>query len=240
MSTSAKEAVFVKSESYDEGIKVIGPEFNSSIKDINELLNSYSTIGFQASSLSRSINLINKMLNQPLNEKGEETKCNIFLGYTSNLVSSGLREIIRFLVQHNMVNCLVTTAGGIEEDLIKCLGPTYLTPNAEFNLEGAALRKKGLNRIGNLLVPNDNYCKFEDWVVPILDKMVDEQEGEAKVKWSPSTVIERLGKEIDDESSILYWAQKVYSSSIIISSSWTGTDTTIHEYRIKFQYSVRL
>lgn len=31
-------------------------------------------------------------------------------------------------------------------------------------------------RIGNLLVPNDNYCKFEDWLMPILDQMVDEQE----------------------------------------------------------------
>lgn len=139
------------------------------------------------------------------------TKCTIFLGYTSNLVSSGLREIIRFLVQHNYVSCLVTTAGGVEEDLIKCLGPTFSTPNGEFNLSGADLRRKGLNRIGNLLVPNDNYCKFEDWVVPILDKMVEEQEGEERVKWSPSRVIERLGKEIDDESSILYWAQKVRS-----------------------------
>lgn len=137
------------------------------------------------------------------------TKCNIFLGYTSNLVSSGLREIIRFLVQHSLVSCLVTTAGGIEEDLIKCLGPTFLTPRGEFNLDGAGLRKRGLNRIGNLLVPNDNYCKFEDWVVPILDQMVVEQEGADRVKWSPSKVIERLGKEIDDESSILYWAQKV-------------------------------
>jgi deoxyhypusine synthase len=34
---------------------------------------------------------------------------------------------------------------------------------------------KGRNRIGNLVVPNDNYCKFEDWVMPILDKMVEEQ-----------------------------------------------------------------
>lgn len=76
-------------------------------------------------------------------------------------------------------------------------------------MDGATLRRKGLNRIGNLLVPNDNYCKFEDWVVPILDKMVEEQEGEEKIKWSPSTVIARLGKEINDESSILYWAQKV-------------------------------
>ena len=32
--------------------------------------------------------------------------------------------------------------------------------------------------IGNLLVPNDNYCKFEDWVMPILDKMLEEQKSE--------------------------------------------------------------
>lgn len=83
-----------------------------------------------------------------------------------------MREVIRFLAEHNMVDVIVTTAGGIEEDFIKCLGPTFL---GEFALKGAELRKKGLNRIGNLLVPNDNYCKFEDWVVPILDKMLEEQ-----------------------------------------------------------------
>lgn len=33
-------------------------------------------------------------------------------------------------------------------------------------------------RIGNLLVPNDNYCKFEDWLMPILDQMVLEQNTE--------------------------------------------------------------
>jgi hypothetical protein len=31
-------------------------------------------------------------------------KCKIFLGFTSNLVSSGIRDIIRFLAQHHMVN----------------------------------------------------------------------------------------------------------------------------------------
>lgn len=137
-----------------------------------------------------------------------ETKCSVFLGYTSNLVSSGLREVIRFLVEHNYVSCLVTTAGGIEEDLIKCLGPTFLAPRGEFNHDGAGLRRRGLNRIGNLLVPNDNYCKFEDWVMPILDQMVHEQEQDG-VRWSPSKVIDRLGAEINDESSILYWAHKV-------------------------------
>lgn len=52
--------------------------------------------------------------------------CTIFLGFTSNLVSSGLRETIRFLVEHKMIDCIVTTAGGVEEDFIKCLAPTFV------------------------------------------------------------------------------------------------------------------
>jgi len=56
------------------------------------------------------------------------------------------------------VDVVVTTTGGIE-DLIKCLAPTFI---GDLSLPGAYLRSKGLNRIGNFLVPNDNYCKFED------------------------------------------------------------------------------
>ena len=73
------------------------------------------------------------------------------------------------------VDVIVTTAGGIEEDLIKCLAPTY---RGDFSLPGALLRSKGLNRIGNLLVPNDNYCKFENWIMPIFDQMLLEQSTE--------------------------------------------------------------
>jgi len=134
-----------------------------------------------------------------------DAKCTIFLGYTSNLISSGLRETIRFLVQNKYVSCLVTTAGGIEEDIIKCLAPTYL---GSFSAPGKALREAGLNRIGNLVVPNDNYCAFEDWLTPILDKMLDEQE-RTGVKWTPRRMIHRLGKEIDHPDSVLYWAYKV-------------------------------
>lgn len=60
----------------------------------------------------------------------------------------------------------------MEEDLIKCLAPTYL---GKFNYDGKFLRENGLNRIGNLVVPNDNYCLFEDWVMPKLDIMLAEQ-----------------------------------------------------------------
>ncbi|KAH9611365.1 hypothetical protein KSS87_021947 [Heliosperma pusillum] len=135
----------------------------------------------------------------------ESTKSKVFLGFTSNLISSGIRDTIRYLVEHRMVDVIVTTTGGIEEDLIKCLAPTF---KGEFSLPGAALREQGLNRIGNLLVPNDNYCKFEDWIIPILDQMLEEQTSQ-KILWTPSKLIARLGREINRESSYLYWASMV-------------------------------
>ncbi len=99
--------------------------------------------------------------------------------------------------------------GRPEEDFIKCLGDTY---PLVLQRGGAELRSKGLNRIGNLVVPNSNYCAFEDWIVPILDQMLEEQEAskgtDDEIHWTPSKVIHRLGKEINDERSVYYWAYK--------------------------------
>jgi deoxyhypusine synthase len=81
-------------------------------------------------------------------------------------------------------------------------------------MPGKELREDGLNRIGNLLVPNDNYCAFEDWLTPILDQMLLEQE--AGVRWTPSKMIHRLGKEINHEDSVLYWAWKVHPYESLI------------------------
>jgi len=41
------------------------------------------------------------------------------------------------------VDVIVTTAGGIEEDFIKCLAHTYL---GDFSLPGKELRLRGINR----------------------------------------------------------------------------------------------
>lgn len=161
-----------------------------------------------------------------------QTRCQVFLGYTSNLISSGLREVILYLVKHKHVAAIVTTAGGIEEDFIKCLGSTYL---ADFNLDGADLRKKGMNRIGNLVVPNDNYCKFEDWLIPILDTMLEEQKESGEV-WTPSSVIRRLGKEINNEESVYYWAYKVHTLMRPIPSCLNVAELCL--LRIIFLFSV--
>lgn len=42
-------------------------------------------------------------------------------------------------------------------------GMQYVACGAMHVCAGEDLRRQGLNRIGNMLVPNSNYCKFEDW-----------------------------------------------------------------------------
>ncbi|KAF2866460.1 Deoxyhypusine synthase [Massariosphaeria phaeospora] len=174
---------------------------------VEELVGGYADMGFQATSVGEAVRIVNDMRAWKDPETGNGTT--IFLGYTSNLISSGLRETLRYLVQHNHVSAIVTTAGGVEEDFIKCLAPTYI---GSFSAPGAGLRAKGMNRIGNLVVPNSNYCAFEDWVIPILNTMLEEQEASKKTDeplyWTPSKVIHRLGKEINDERSVYYWAWK--------------------------------
>eukprot|EP00008_Paramoeba_atlantica_P004327 CAMPEP_0201482878 /NCGR_PEP_ID=MMETSP0151_2-20130828/7143_1 /ASSEMBLY_ACC=CAM_ASM_000257 /TAXON_ID=200890 /ORGANISM="Paramoeba atlantica, Strain 621/1 / CCAP 1560/9" /LENGTH=368 /DNA_ID=CAMNT_0047865787 /DNA_START=58 /DNA_END=1161 /DNA_ORIENTATION=- len=244
MSSVAQDAVLKPSESLEGVATVQGYDFNEGV-DYEKLFKTYVNTGFQARNLGLAIEEVNKMLRWRLSDDAipddeaneefkkkeyrENTKCKIFFGYTSNLVSSGLREMIRYLAEHKLIDVMVTTAGGIEEDIIKCLAPTHV---GDFQLDGRSLRDKGINRIGNLLVPNDNYCKFEDFFNPILDAMVREQEEEG-VEWTPSKLIHRLGKEINNPSSIYYWCYKndipVFSPAITDGS--IGDMIYFHTYR---------
>lgn len=71
------------------------------------------------------------------------------------------------------------------------------------------LQNLGFNRIGNLLVPNANYCAFEDFVIPVLDKMLAEQKANPdQLNWTPSKMAWRLGQEINNPESICYWANR--------------------------------
>lgn len=191
---NAHKHVFHKSEEPEGRKEVRGYDFDKGV-DFAKLIDSYETTGYQATHLAKAIDIINRM---------RQEKCTIFLGYTSNMVSSGLRDIFRFIVQHKLVDVIVTTTGGIEEDIIKCLGPFLL---GEFEDKGAVLREKGINRIGNILVPNARYEAFEDFLLPKLKEWADEQKKTGHLM-TPSEFIHKLGLAINNEQSIYYWAAK--------------------------------
>lgn len=176
------------------GNRIEGYDFDRGV-NWEDIFNSYSGTGFQASNLSRAVEIIKKMI---------EEDAFIFLGYTSNMVSSGLRDVIKYLVKNRKVNALVTTTGGIEEDIIKCLGDFVL---GDFRANGEELREKGINRIGNIFVPNNRYVEFEKFVQPILEEFYQRQKKTGEVL-IPSELIWKLGEKINDERSIYYWAWK--------------------------------
>lgn len=152
---------------------------------------SLATSGFEATQTHAAGECIRRMV-----QARKEGRTKILLAFTSNLISAGSREVFNWLARTRQIDVVITTAGGVEEDFIKCLGKTYL---GDFALPGKELRKKGLNRIANLLVPNDNYCKFETWFVPVINQMKKEQD--EGTHWTPSRLIHRAGLEIKDGTS---------------------------------------
>lgn len=178
----------------DDHPKVDGYDFEKPF-DFQEFLKSFSTTGFQATNLAEGIEIVKAM---------QREKATIFLSYTSNMVSSGLREIIKYLVKHKKVDVLVTSAGGVEEDIIKSLKPFAL---GQFNVPGRALFENGINRIGNIFVPNDRYALFDKFMQEFFEKIYQKQK-ETNTIFSPHKFNKELGLAINNENSILYWAAK--------------------------------
>lgn len=184
------KAVLKKSEEI-EGIEVTGKDFDKKIP--------WKNIGFQATNLGYAIDLWKKI------EKRRD-EITIFFGFTSNIISSGLRDIIAYLIKNKKVDVVVTTAGGVEEDIIKIFNPFLIRKNA-WEWKGKELRDKGINRIGNILVPNSRYIAFEKHMIHFFKEILHKRR-----VWRVRDFIWELGKSIEKynkkEESWVYWAYK--------------------------------
>nr|KAF6275714.1 hypothetical protein mPipKuh1_010541 [Pipistrellus kuhlii] len=92
-----------------ESAQVRGYDFNRGV-DYRAVLEAFGTTGFQATNFGRAVHQINAMIEKkleplPQDEDQHEdltqsrrplTGCTIFLGYTSNLISSGIRGCLGY------------------------------------------------------------------------------------------------------------------------------------------------
>lgn len=58
----------------------------------------------------------------------------------------------------------------------------------DYAMDDKENRLSGHCRIGNILVPNENYIKLEAFLLPLFKKMFEEQEKD-KVHWTPRRMI---------------------------------------------------
>ena len=206
--SETREHVIPGTKKKFNGEHVKGYDFRGEF-DFSEMIESYSSTGFQASHLAEAIEIVEEM---------QEDDAKIFLTFTSNIISSGLREAVAYLAREDFVDVIITSSGSHTEDTIKASRSFRM---GSWDADEAELREKGINRLGNIYVESDHYVWLEDW---LNNEFFPDFFDEKKMR-TPSEVAEGLGKRIgedddlDEADSFLYWSYEngipVYCPALI-------------------------
>lgn len=151
--------------------------------------------GFQARYLSTCVSILETMC--------QDSKCVKFLSFPAAIIATGARGAIMEIVKRKLCDVIITTCGTLDHDIARAYEP-YLS-GGEFTMDDVSLEKQGYHRLGNVLVPRDNYGPLiEEKMQKVLSKMYSSGEKE------PTTELlcRRLGESLEAKDSILYWAAK--------------------------------
>jgi deoxyhypusine synthase len=176
-------------------VKDIKIEKNIKVSDLMEQF--VEAGGFEAKKVGDAAKIYKEML--------ADKECVKFFSFPACIVSTGTRGVIKDMVKNKMVDVIITTCGMIDHDLARLWRDYY---QGYFEADDAELRKKGINRLGNVFIPNDSYgIILEKKVQPILEKL-----HKIKKEWSTRDLIWAFGEAIENEpgkeNSIVYWAWK--------------------------------
>ena len=164
----------------------------------NELIKElYDSGGFTAKKVAQGVDIIENMV--------KEKDCIRFLSFPACIISTGTRGIIKELLKRKLFDVVITTCGTLDHDLARIWENYY---HGSFMVDDKDLHKKGVNRLGNIFIPNDCYGKIlEEKMQPILGEL-----GKTKQKWSTKELVWEFGKKLEKEknreNSIIYWAWK--------------------------------
>ena len=181
----SREHVVPGTEEELDGADVRGHDFRDEF-DLETFLDRYATTGFQATHLAEAVAIVERM---------RAVDATVYLTLTSNVISSGLREVVAALVREGHVDVIITTSGSITEDVIKTEKPFVM---GRWNADEAALRERGINRLGNIFVPSDRYVWLEGYLYDFFDDFF----AEAPIR-TPTAFARELGETLDDDDSVL-------------------------------------
>ena len=149
--------------------------------------------GFTAQKLADATDIIEKMV--------KDEKCLTFLSFPACIMATGTRGVIVELVKRKLVDVVITTCGTLDHDLARSWKDYY---HGDFLMDDAELREQGMNRLGNVVVPDDSYgLVLEERLIPMFEEIL-----EGRNAISTREIIDEVGARLDNEDSLLYWAHK--------------------------------
>lgn len=186
------------------------------VKDISNSssfqIDDFAQLGFQATETAKTSKILSAMK--------QDKDCFKIFAFTANMVASGLRGLFSSWIENDMANLVITTGGAIDHDIIKAYADYDI---ASFNEDDSALFKKGINRLGNILINNSRYELLEKKSKPVFTSLLLEN----KKPITPIALAKEFGKFIGKTSknpkkSFLYQCYKknipVYSPALIDSA----------------------
>lgn len=175
-------------------VKDISVDEKSSVGDIISQMGKSG--GFQARYLSDAVDILESMC--------QDKSCVKFFSFPAAIVSTGARGVIREIVRRKLCDVVITTCGTLDHDVARAYKP-YLS-GGEFTMDDVLLEKKGMHRLGNVLIPINSYGPLvEEKLQEVLGRMYSNGEKEP----SSQLLCKRLGENLShDKNSILYWAAK--------------------------------
>lgn len=175
-----------------ERVEDIHLEKGASVDDIVKMMKKSG--GFTAKKLGVAAEILASML--------KDKDSTNFLSFPACIVATGTRGVLRDMVKEKMFDVLITTCGTLDHDLARSEKDYY---HGEFEMDDAALYDAGINRLGNVLVPNESYgIALEKLMQPILAELWKQ----GKRELSTRELAWEFGARVKDKDSILYWAAK--------------------------------
>jgi deoxyhypusine synthase len=149
--------------------------------------------GFTAKNIAVGVDILEAML--------KEREILNFLSFPACIIATGTRGIVRDMVKRKWFHVLVTTCGTLDHDLARCYRDYY---QGDFYMDDKELHRKGISRIGNVLVPNASYGEIiEEKMTEFLKSIY----AEGKRELATYELCWEIGKRLN-ENSILYWCWK--------------------------------
>ena len=125
-----------------------------------------------------------------------------FLSFPAAIVATGTRGVLIDMVKEGMVDAIITTCGTLDHDISRTLSDYY---EGSFEMDDAALRRRGYHRLGNVLVPLQSYGPLiEKRMMGLLSKLYDS--GVKSI--STERLTAEIGRDLNSSRSLLYWAQR--------------------------------
>jgi len=179
--------------------------------------------GFTAKKLAVGIEIVKRML--------ADKSCANFLSFPADIVATGTRGVLRDMLKEKMFDVVVTTCGTLDHDLARSYKKYF---HGSFEMDDTLLHKRGINRLGNVLVPNESYgIIIEDIMRKFLLDIYKKTNAMAgyELCWE-------LGKRIGKKDSILYWSWKNKIPVIVPGITDGAVGFQIWQFRQNHDFSI--